>query len=272
MIFLAGLTILKKMRCLSRLSGWGVDPVVALHLRNAADYGLPTFGPHGTKLGHSWYQWKIKAIFLAGLTILKKERCLSRLSGLGVDPVVALRLRNAADYGLPTFGPHGTKLGHSWYQWIIKVIFLAGLTILKKVRCLGILSWCRGDPAVALRLSNAAEYRIPTFGPHGTKLGHSWYQWIIKAIFLAGLTILKKERCLSRLSELGVDPVVVLHLRNAAGYGLPTFGPHGTKLGHSLFQWLTKSDFSGWLDNSKKVEVTGQIEWIGGWSRGCTPP
>ena len=31
----------------------GVDPVVALHLRNAADYRLPTFGPHGTKLGHS---------------------------------------------------------------------------------------------------------------------------------------------------------------------------------------------------------------------------
>ena len=33
--------------------GWGVHPVVALHLRNAAEYCLPTFGPHGTKLGHS---------------------------------------------------------------------------------------------------------------------------------------------------------------------------------------------------------------------------
>ena len=31
----------------------GVDPVVALHLRNTAEYRLPTFGPHGTKLGHS---------------------------------------------------------------------------------------------------------------------------------------------------------------------------------------------------------------------------
>ena len=51
MIFLAGLTILKTVRCLCRLSGWGVDPVVALHLRNAADYFLPTFGPYGTKLG-----------------------------------------------------------------------------------------------------------------------------------------------------------------------------------------------------------------------------
>ena len=33
MIFLAGLTILKRVRCLGRLSGWGVDPVVALHLK-----------------------------------------------------------------------------------------------------------------------------------------------------------------------------------------------------------------------------------------------
>ena len=61
-----------------------------------------------------------------------------------------------------------------------KVIFLAGLTILKMVRCLGIVGGCRGDPVVALRLRNvalqlrnAAKYHIPTFGPHGTKLGHS---------------------------------------------------------------------------------------------------
>ena len=86
-------------------------------------------------------------------------------------------------------------------------------------------------------------------------------------IFLAGLTILKKKRCLSRLSGLsgwGVDPVVALHLRNAADYRLPTFGPHGNKQGHSWFQWSTKSDFSGWFDNSKKGEVSGQIEWIKG--------
>ena len=37
-------------------------------------------------------------IFLAGLIILKKERCLGRLSGRGADPEVALRLRNAVDY------------------------------------------------------------------------------------------------------------------------------------------------------------------------------
>ena len=85
------------------MSGWGVDPVVALHLRYAADYRLPTFGPYDTKLGHSWFQLIIKLIFLTGLTILKKERCLGRLSGWGVDPVVALHLRNAAEYRLPTF-------------------------------------------------------------------------------------------------------------------------------------------------------------------------
>jgi len=91
----------------------------------------------------------------------------------GVDPVVALHLRNAADYRLPTFGPHGTKLGHSWFQRLTKVIFLAGLKNLKKERCLGIVGGCGADLAVALRLRNAAEYRLPTFGPHGTKLGHS---------------------------------------------------------------------------------------------------
>jgi len=55
-------------------------------------------------------------IFQAGLTILKKERCLGIVSGCGADPPVAVRLRNAADYRLPTFGPHGTKLGLSWFQ------------------------------------------------------------------------------------------------------------------------------------------------------------
>jgi len=53
------------------------------------------------------------------------------------------------------------------------MVFLAGLTILKKEMCLGIVSGCGGDPAVALRLRNAADYRLPTFGPHGTKLGLS---------------------------------------------------------------------------------------------------
>ena len=85
-----------------------------------------------------------------------------------------------------------------------------------------------------------------------------------KVIFLAGLTILKKEMCLGRLSEWGVDPVVALNLWNAADYRLPTFGPHGTKLGPSWFQRLTKSDFSCWFDNSKKGDVSGQIELMGG--------
>jgi len=53
-IFLAGLTILKKVRCLGRLSGWGVDPVVALHLRNAEDYRLSFF----------WTTWHQTRAFL----------------------------------------------------------------------------------------------------------------------------------------------------------------------------------------------------------------
>jgi len=152
------------------------------------------------------------------------------------------------------------------------VIFLAGLTILKKERCLGRLSGWGVDLVVALNLWNAADYRLPTFGPHDTKLGHSWFQWIGKVIFLAGLTILKRVMCLGIVGGWGVDPVVALHLRNAADYRIPTFGPHGTKLGPSWYHWIIKSEFSGWFDNSKKGEVSGQIECMGGCSRGCTPP
>jgi len=196
--------------------------------------------------------------------------CLSRLSGLGVDPVVAIYLRNDAD--LPTFGPHGTKLGHSWYQWIIKSDFYGWFDNSKKVRCLGRLSGWGVDPVVELPLRNAADYRLPTFGPYGTKLGHSWYQWIIKSDFSGWFDNSKKVRCLGRLSGWGVDPVVTLSLRNAAHYRLSTFGRHGTKLGPSWYQWVIKSDLFAWFDNLKKSEVSGPIEWIGGWSRVCTPP
>jgi len=78
--------------------------------------------------------------------------------------------------------------------------------------------------------------------------------------------------CLGIVGGCGGDPVRALCLRNAAEYRLPTFGPHFTKQGHSRYQWIIKSDFSGWFDNSKKGEVSGQIEWMGCWSRGCTPP
>jgi hypothetical protein len=37
----------------------------------------------------------------------------------------------------------------------------------------GHIEWMWGDPAVALRLRNAADYRLPTFGLQGSKLGHS---------------------------------------------------------------------------------------------------
>ena len=79
-------------------------------LQTTAYLLLDHMGPNLGILGFSTLQ---KVIFLAGLTNIKKERCLGILSGWGVDPVVALHLWNAADYRLPTFGPHGTKLGHS---------------------------------------------------------------------------------------------------------------------------------------------------------------
>ena len=63
--------------------------------------------------------------------------------------------------------------------------------------------------------------------------------------------------CLGIVGGCGADPAVALRLRNAADYRLPTFGPHGTKLGHSCYQYIIKSDFSGWFDNSKKGDVFG---------------
>ena len=87
--------------------------MVALHLRNAADYRLPTFGPNGTKLRPSWFQRLTKSDFSGCFDNSEKERCLGMVGGCGADPAVALRLRNAAEYRLPTLGPHGTKLGHS---------------------------------------------------------------------------------------------------------------------------------------------------------------
>ena len=81
-------------------------------------------------------------------------------------------------------------------------------------------------------------------------------------IFLAGLTILKKVRCLGRLSGWGVDPVVALHLRNAADNRLPTFAPHGTKPWAFLISVNYKSDFSGWFDNYEKGEVSGNFEHL----------
>jgi len=200
------------------------------------------------------------------------ERCLGIVGGCGVDPVIALRLRIAADYRIPTFGPHGTKLGHSWYHWIIEVIFLAGLTILKKVRCLGRLSGWWVDPVVALCLKNAADYRLPTFGPYGTKLGHSWYQWITKSNFSGWFDNSKKGEVSVQIQWMGswsrgcTSPKECCRLPPT--YFWTTW--HQTRA--FLISVNNKSDFSGRFDNSKKGEVSGQIEWMGGLTRGCTPP
>ena len=43
---------------------------------------------------------------------------------------------------------------------------------LEKEDMSGHCEWIRG-PVVTLRLRNAADYRLPTFGSHGTRLGHS---------------------------------------------------------------------------------------------------
>jgi len=187
--------------------------------------------------------------------------------------VVALHLRNAADYRLPTFGPHGTKLGHSWNQWIIKSDFLGWFDNNKKGEVFGQIEWMGGwsrgctPPEEGCRLP--PTYIWATW--HQTRAflisvnNKKWFFWLV-------WQFQKKEMFLCIVGGCGGDPVVSLHLRNAADYRLPTFGPHGINLGYSWYQWIIKSYFSGWFDNSEKGEVSGQIEWMGGWSRGCTPP
>ena len=110
------------------------------------------------------------------------------------------------------------------------------------------------------------------FRLHGTKLGHSWFQWIIKSDLSGWFDNFEKGDMFGHCRWMWRWFRVAVRFRNAADYHLPTFGPYGTKLGHSCFQWIIKSDLSFWFDNSEKGEVSGPIEWMWGWSRGCTPP
>jgi len=152
------------------------------------------------------------------------------------------------------------------------VIFLAGLTILKKVRCLGRLSDSGVDPVVALHLRNAADYRLPTFGPHGTKLGHSWYQWLTKSVFSGCFDNSKKGEVFGHCRWMwgwshGCTPPEEC-CRLPPTYFWTTW--HQTRA--FLISVNNKSDISGRFDNFEYGEVSGQIEWIWGWSRGCTSP
>jgi hypothetical protein len=202
-------------------------------------------------------------------------RCLCRWSGWGVDPVVALHLRNAADYRLPPFGPHGTKLGHSWYQWIIKVIFLAGSTILKKVRCLGIVGGCRWMWGWSRGCTPPKEHcRVPP-----TYFLTTWHQT------RAFLISLNNKKGFSGWFDNSKKGEVSGQIEWMGGWSRCCTPPKECCRLQPTFFWTTwhqtrpflisvnnKSDFPGWFDNSEIGDVSGQIEWMGGWSRGCTPP
>jgi hypothetical protein len=232
-IFLAGLTILKKETCLDIVSGCRSDPTVALRLRNAADYCLPTFEPHGTILGHSRFQWKLKTDFTSRFDNSEKGDVCGTFQRMGGgDPVVAFFFRNGADYRLTPFGPHGTKLGHSWFQWKMKSDFYGRFDNSEIGDVSGhferMQKWSRGciPPQECCILPP-------------TNFWATWHQtWAYlismkkwKDIFLAGLTIKNKKTCLDILSACGADRLMAFHLMNAAYYCLPTSGPHGTNKG-----------------------------------------
>jgi len=147
--------------------------------------------------------------------------------------VILRLLRNTANYRLPTFGPHGTKLGHSWLQWIIRSDVVGWFDNSDKGDVFGQLErlrgWSRGctPPQECCRL-------LPTY---------FWVTWHQTRAFLIWVN---NEKC--------------------------TFGSHGTKLGHLWFQWIMISDLSGWFDNSEKGDMFGHCSWTRGWSCGCNPP
>jgi len=129
-----------------------------------------------------------------------------------------------------------------------------------------------GDPAVPLSLRNTADYRLPTFGPHGTKLGHFWLQWIIKKLFSGWFDNSEKGDVFEQLERLrgwsrGCTPPQE-HCWLAPTYFWVTW--HQTRA--FLISVINEKRFSGWLDNSEKRHVSGQLERLRGWSCGFTAP
>jgi len=237
-IFLAGLTILNKERCLG-IVGWCVaDPVVAFHLRNASDYRLPTFGPHGNKLGHSWYQWIIKNDFSGWFDNSEKGEVSGQIEWMGgwscgcTSPKECCRL--PPTYFWTTW--HQTRAflisvnNKKWSFWVVWQFWKRRGVWADWVDG----GWSRGctPPKECGRLP--PTYFWTTWDQTRAFLismnNKKWFFWLV-------LTILKKVRCLGIVGWCVAAPGVALCLRNPAVYGLPTFGPHGTKLGHSWYQW-----------------------------------
>jgi len=166
------------------------------------------------------------------------------------------------------------KLGHSWYQWIIKSDFSGWFDNSKKGEVSGQIEWMEGwsrgciPPKECCRLP--PTYFWTTWH---IKLGHSWYQWKIKSDLSRWFYNSEKGEVsghgewLSGWSRGWTPPKECCRLP-------PTYfwATWHIKIGHSWYQWIIKSDFSGWFDNSKKGEVFGHCRWMWGWSRGCTPP
>ena len=66
-----------------------------------------------------------------------------------------------------------------------------------------------------------------------------------------------------QIEWMGADPAVALHLKNAADYRLPTFGPwHQTRV--FLISMKNKKRFPGWFNNAEKGDVSGHCERLQG--------
>jgi len=209
--------------CLGIVSACRVDPVVSLHLKKIADYRLPNFRSHGTKLGNLDFSEKLKVIS-GWLDNSEKEDVSGQLERLrGWSRGCTLPQEHCR---LPP-----TYFWVTWHQTRAFLISTKNENLInglwdnaEKETFLGSWSAYRVDPLVSLHLRNTTHYRLPTFGSPDTKLGHSSLELIIKIDFSAGLTILKKEMCLGIVSAGRVDPVVWLRLKKIADHRLPNFG------------------------------------------------
>jgi len=281
------------------LNACGFDPVVALHLRNAADYRLSTFGSHGTKLGHSWFQWKMKSDSSCWFDNSEKWDIPGHSEWMGGRSRGCTPLHEWCRL-LPTYfwtTWHQTRAflisvnKKKWFFWLVwqfwknrrvwAVVALAGV-IPRLHSALGML-----QTTAYLHLDHMAPNKGILDCNGKWKVISDWFDSSEKGDVSVNFERLQgwsrgytlpQECCRLPptyfwviLNACGFDPVVALHLRNAADYRLSSFGSHGTKLGHSWFQWKMKSDSSCWFYNSEKWDIPGHSEWMGGCSRGCTP-
>jgi hypothetical protein len=131
---------------------------------------------------------------------------------------------------------------------------------------------CGGDPGYALCLRNAADFRLPTVAPDGTRLGHSWFEWIVKSDVVGWSDKLEKEDVSGHCEWIWGWPCGWAPHQECCRLSPTYFWATWHQTRAFLISLNIKSDVAGRFDNFEKGDVSGHFERLRGWSRGCTPP